>query len=77
MFDDRNVGMVDSVVRLMKEKAGKTLFVAVGTGHLPGEKGVVKLLQAKGLEVRRVKAGEKVAPRKKPERKKEPAGAGK
>ena len=49
LLDDRNVGMAATIDRWLHEE--KDIFVLVGAGHFPGEKGIVKLLQAKGWEV--------------------------
>ncbi|MGV3657741.1 MAG: TraB/GumN family protein [Chitinophagaceae bacterium] len=45
---DRNAVMVAKMDSLMK---GKTLFTAVGAGHLAGSKGVIALLRQKGYQV--------------------------
>jgi uncharacterized protein YbaP (TraB family) len=54
ILDDRNVRMADRIVEHAKKRPGKTLFVYVGAGHLPGEKGVIALLEAKGWKAKRV-----------------------
>jgi uncharacterized protein YbaP (TraB family) len=77
LLDKRNVGMAAKVVELMKSGPKKTYFIAVGAAHMPGEKGIVKLLTDKGLKVRRIELGEKLSPVPAPaEPKPEPAGAG-
>lgn len=48
LLDNRNHNWVPKLQELMKEKS---LFVAVGAGHLPGEEGVIKLLQEEGYTV--------------------------
>ena len=42
---DRNALMAERLGKLMKENPGKTFFVAVGAAHLPGEQGLLKLLE--------------------------------
>jgi len=54
LLDDRNVAMADRVDGYLKGK--EPCFVVVGAAHLPGEKGVVKLLQSKGYKVEQVAA---------------------
>ena len=64
LIDDRNVTMTDRTLAEAKKRPGKTLFVAVGMAHHIGEKGIVKALEAKGFKVRRLKADETIAPKK-------------
>lgn len=45
---DRNRVMANQMDSIMQ---GQTLFAAVGTAHLPGEKGVIELLRKKGYAV--------------------------
>ena len=52
LLDNRNLDWASRMPAIMK--AAPTLFV-VGAGHLPGSKGVLKLLQAKGYTVEAVK----------------------
>lgn len=52
MLDRRNVRWAEKMPAIMK--AAPTLFV-VGAGHLPGEQGIVTLLQKKGYVVEAVK----------------------
>jgi uncharacterized protein YbaP (TraB family) len=49
---NRNRNWVEKLKKLMPEKS---LTVAVGAGHLAGEKGVIKLLRKEGYRVRPVK----------------------
>jgi uncharacterized protein YbaP (TraB family) len=49
---NRNRNWVEKLKKLMPEKS---LTVAVGAGHLAGEKGVIKLLRKEGYTVRPVK----------------------
>jgi len=51
-LDDRNIKMVEKIDVFLKGKDPH--FVAVGAAHLVGEKGLVKLLQAKGYTVEQV-----------------------
>ena len=53
MLDDRNPGMADGIVNLLKE--GDTVFAAVGALHMVGPKGLPSLLRKKGYDVQRVK----------------------
>ena len=45
---DRNLIMADRITEILKEQ---TLFCAVGAAHLPGEKGVLRLLKKNGMIV--------------------------
>lgn len=51
LLDDRNHGMVDRALPLL-EKGGT--FVAVGALHLPGEEGMLRLLQLRGYRITRI-----------------------
>lgn len=53
MLDVRNQKMTDRVAKVAKDQA---TFFAVGTAHLPGEKGMLQLLRDRGFKVRKVEA---------------------
>ena len=55
LIEDRNTGMAERVEQYLKGK--EQCFVVVGSGHLVGDKGMVKLLQAKGYKVERITPG--------------------
>jgi hypothetical protein len=57
LLDDRNVTMTQRVEQYLKGK--EPSFVVVGAGHIIGDKGIVKLLQAKGYHVEQVSAESK------------------
>jgi uncharacterized protein YbaP (TraB family) len=48
IFVERNVSWMGSMKKLMSEQS---CFFAVGVGHLPGEKGLIRLLQKDGYKV--------------------------
>ena len=50
LLDDRNKGMVRSMLPLLR---GTGAFVAIGAAHLPGDGGVLDLLEAQGYRVTR------------------------
>ena len=52
LVDDRNVGMAEVALGWLAE--GKTVFFAVGTGHMVGDTGLVQLLTDAGCTVERV-----------------------
>lgn len=52
LLEDRNVVWVPKIEGLIKTKP---TFIAVGAAHLGGEKGLIKLLRAKGYDVRPIK----------------------
>jgi hypothetical protein len=52
MLDNRNLNWIPVIEKNIAEKPS---FIAVGSGHLGGEKGVVKLLRAKGYKVTPIK----------------------
>ena len=52
LIDDRNANWIQLMPAIMQAKS--TLF-AVGAGHLPGEKGVLQLLQSAGYSIEAVK----------------------
>jgi uncharacterized protein YbaP (TraB family) len=59
---DRNVIQANSMDTILK--TGASLFVGVGSAHLPGEKGVIELLRKKGYKLRPVKMIERDAKQK-------------
>jgi len=66
LIDDRNVRMADRMLEKMLASPETTFFFAVGAMHYPGEKGVVRLLGDKGLDVKKLKrsdAGQLTAPK--------------
>ena len=50
---ERNKVMVNSIIKLLYRES---VFAAVGTAHLPGEKGVIQLLKNEGYQVNPVTA---------------------
>ncbi len=52
LIDDRNATMAQRILPLLKEKS---TFVAVGAGHLPGDKGIINILRKNGYVVDPVK----------------------
>jgi len=54
LLDDRNVTMAQRVGQYLKGK--ETSFVVVGAGHIIGDKGIAKLLEAQGYHVERAGA---------------------
>jgi uncharacterized protein YbaP (TraB family) len=48
LITKRNRKMVSSVIPLMKEQPS---FIAVGAGHLPGRKGILRLLEKRGYSL--------------------------
>jgi uncharacterized protein YbaP (TraB family) len=48
LLNSRNIEWVKKLQTLMKEQS---LVVAVGAGHLPGQKGVINLLRKAGYKV--------------------------
>lgn len=50
MLADRNQRWIPQIESLLQN--GKTLFIAVGAGHLPGKFGVIKLLQEQGYTLK-------------------------
>lgn len=51
LIDDRNRLMVERMLPLMAKEA---TFVAVGAAHLPGERGILRLLEQRGFTVTRL-----------------------
>ena len=56
LFYQRNRQMTSKIELMLKQKSDikPFYFVVVGSGHLLGEKGIVKALQVKGYEVKRL-----------------------
>jgi hypothetical protein len=55
VLDDRSALMAERIAKRLAEHPGRTGLFAIGAGHLPGERGVISLLRARGLDVRRVR----------------------
>lgn len=53
----RNEIQANSIDSIIKSKT--SLFVGVGSAHLPGKRGVIEMLRAKGYKLRPVKMGER------------------
>lgn len=51
LLDERNLRMVERMLPHMEERSA---FVAVGALHLPGEQGLLRLLEARGYSVTRL-----------------------
>lgn len=60
MLYDRNITMTAKIETMLA--SGKTHFVAVGSGHMVGDKGIVALLRKKGYQVEQIKAGQALPP---------------
>lgn len=54
LLEDRNVTMATRIDEKLKADPNKSYFFAFGTMHFPGDKGVNKLLEAKGYKIRRL-----------------------
>jgi len=54
ILDERNVRMADRIVEKMAAAPDTTFFFAVGAAHYPGELGILKLLEEKGVQVTRL-----------------------
>jgi uncharacterized protein len=53
LLEDRNVGMAQKIMRLLK--AGEKAFIVVGAGHMVGENSIVQILRQQGFQVRQIK----------------------
>ncbi|XEC96219.1 TraB/GumN family protein [Paenibacillus tarimensis] len=53
MLVDRNIAMADKIDGYLQGEEPKVYLVVVGAAHMPGEDGIVKLLQEKGYTVNR------------------------
>ena len=53
-YDSRNQAMAEKIAHIL-ETAQEAHFVAIGAGHLPGDKGIVELLRKMGFAVSRVR----------------------
>ena len=56
LFYERNRQMTEKIAAMLKqpESKGASYFVVVGTGHLIGDMGIVKLLKKKGYSAKRL-----------------------
>ena len=54
LFTDRNVRMAERIATKLKASPTKSMFFAIGSGHLPGPEGIVIRLQKAGFKVVRV-----------------------
>jgi uncharacterized protein len=54
LFTDRNKRMAERIAAKLKASPDKSLFFAIGSGHLPGPEGIVIRLQKAGFKVERV-----------------------
>lgn len=61
MFHNRNLKMTQSIDSLSHQRS---MFYAVGTAHLPGDSGVIKLLRDRGYKVTPVHSSNKLAAEK-------------
>jgi len=52
LLNDRNLRWIPQIKQLLE--SGKSLFIAVGAGHLPGKNGLLKLLEREGYEIKSI-----------------------
>lgn len=52
MLDERNADWIPKIEKSIREKS---IFIAVGAGHLGGKNGVIKLLKNKGYKIEAIK----------------------
>jgi uncharacterized protein YbaP (TraB family) len=52
ILDDRNERMVEKIISYLK--TDRRYFIVVGAAHMVGEKGLVRLLQEKGIQVKQL-----------------------
>lgn len=57
---ERNIDMTDKVDKMLQ--TGEIYFVAVGSGHMVGDRGIVALLRKKGYTVEQIKGGMPLPP---------------
>ncbi len=55
LLDERNVRMADRILERLAQEPQTVHFFAVGAAHYPGPRGIVSLLEKKGLTVTRVR----------------------
>ena len=55
LLNARSRIMAQRIAAILAEDPGRPRFFALGAGHLPGDQGIVALLRARGLDVRRVR----------------------
>jgi len=55
LFTDRNERMSERIAKKLSASPGKSIFFAVGAGHLVGDQGLVALLREAGYQIERVK----------------------
>jgi len=53
MFDQRNDGMTQQIEQFLQTP--KTYFVAVGAGHLTGERGILSQLRRKHYDIEQLR----------------------
>ncbi|NPV01093.1 MAG: TraB/GumN family protein [Brevinematales bacterium] len=51
LIDDRNITMTEKIMQFLR--GGGTYFVIVGAAHYVGEKGIISLLEQKGIKILR------------------------
>jgi len=56
LLDERNVRMVRRMLAKAEAQPDTPMFVAVGTGHYPGEMGILNLLRKTGFRVRKLES---------------------
>jgi uncharacterized protein YbaP (TraB family) len=54
LLNDRSRVMAERIAKRLESDPGRPQFFALGAGHLPGPDGILELLRARGLSVRRV-----------------------
>lgn len=60
MLYERNVDMAAKIEKMME--TGDTYLIAVGSGHMVGDRGIVELLKKKGYKVEQIKSGMPLPP---------------